>query len=491
MKHTIWILTLIAAVASAWAQPAPYPLRINSRAATAPPATVFAGSEHRFELRFTDDATASDYTGHDPFLVWWSAAATGYVAAAITQTSPTAGVATATFTGTDLNYAAGRYTYEAGFRTGGVTRVSRQGVLTIIGSLAGTGAELPAFASPLNWSIYTEYIGTATHGPYLFDASTFTTSVDATGRVTVVGPGAVAETDPIWGAVSNTVTTGAALGATALQSFTELDPLWVAVSNTVTEGAALGATSVQTEIDPVWGAVSNTVTAGALAGSTATQPNAITGTDPLGTIVNNGQVTEVGAGTPWTGVGYLIANAITGTDPVGTAVVDGQVTGVGTLTPWTGEGYITGETDPFWSAWVTNAPLGQDSVIRYTGELVPALTDTVSGDLHFRKNAEWVTATGYIAQAETAYGWGNHANAGYLTTESDPVWGAVSNTITTQAGQGATAHGWGNHATNNYTKIEPGTATTNLTFWTGTETQYSALSTTNAYTVYFVKPDPE
>ena len=59
------------------------------------------------------------------------------------------------------------------------------------------------------------------------------------------------ETDPVWVAVSNTVTAGAALGATALQSYTETDPVWVAVSNTVTAGAALGATALQSEVQDI------------------------------------------------------------------------------------------------------------------------------------------------------------------------------------------------------------------------------------------------
>jgi hypothetical protein len=49
-----------------------------------------------------------------------------------------------------------------------------------------------------------------------------------------------------------------------------------------------------------------------------------------------------------------------------------------------------------------------------------------------------------LTQAEngqTAYGWGNHATNGYLTaySETDPIWSAVSNTVTTGAAAGATA----------------------------------------------------
>ena len=54
----------------------------------------------------------------------------------------------------------------------------------------------------------------------------------------------------------------------------------------------------------------------------------------------------------------------------------------------------------------------------------------------------------------TAYGWGDHASEGYLTsyTETDPVFTAhPANGITsTNIGQWNTAYGWGNHATQGY-----------------------------------------
>ena len=64
------------------------------------------------------------------------------------------------------------------------------------------------------------------------------------------------------------------MGATALQSYTETDPVWVAVSNTVTAGAALGATALQsyTETDPVWVAAEPAISASAALADTATQP---------------------------------------------------------------------------------------------------------------------------------------------------------------------------------------------------------------------------
>ena len=53
---------------------------------------------------------------------------------------------------------------------------------------------------------------------------------------------------------------------------------------------------------------------------------------------------------------------------------------------------------------------------------------------------------------DTAFGWGNHASAGYLTTETDPVFTAhpANGITTTKIGQWDSAYGWGNHAVQGY-----------------------------------------
>lgn len=52
----------------------------------------------------------------------------------------------------------------------------------------------------------------------------------------------------------------------------------------------------------------------------------------------------------------------------------------------------------------------------------------------------------------TAYGWGNHASAGYLTAETDPVFGAseAASITSTDTSHWDTAYGWGNHASAGY-----------------------------------------
>ncbi|MCX6235096.1 MAG: hypothetical protein NT175_10320 [Bacteroidetes bacterium] len=94
--------------------------------------------------------------------------------------------------------------------------------------------------------------------------------------------------------------------------------------------------------------------------------------------------------------------------------------------------------------------------------------------------------SGNIANWNIAYGWGNHAIAGYMTsyTETDPVFfahpanGITSGNITSWN----TAYGWGNHATagylKNFTETDPkvGTITLNrVPKWNGTALTSSSI----------------
>ena len=51
---------------------------------------------------------------------------------------------------------------------------------------------------------------------------------------------------------------------------------------------------------------------------------------------------------------------------------------------------------------------------------------------------------------DTAYGWGNHANAGYLTPYSQLEWANVTNRTGYNDTNWNTAYGWGNHASAGY-----------------------------------------
>ena len=68
-----------------------------------------------------------------------------------------------------------------------------------------------------------------------------------------------------------------------------------------------------------------------------------------------------------------------------------------------------------------------------------------------------ITATGGNSNDwNQAYGWGNHATAGYLTSETDPVFSssAASGITATNINNWNTAFGWGNHALAGYLTTE-------------------------------------
>lgn len=87
-------------------------------------------------------------------------------------------------------------------------------------------------------------------------------------------------------------------------------------------------------------------------------------------------------------------------------------------------------------------------VISYT---TPSETDPI-----FIASPSYGITNTNISNWNTAYGWGNHALAGYLTsfTETDPIYVASSwYTTTNNSSNWDTAYGWGNHASAGYLTI--------------------------------------
>ena len=85
---------------------------------------------------------------------------------------------------------------------------------------------------------------------------------------------------------------------------------------------------------------------------------------------------------------------------------------------------------------------------------------TTESDPVFTASAAYGITSEQITSWDTAYGWGNHAEVGYLTsfTETDPIFTAsAASTITTeQIGFWDEAYGWGNHALAGYlTELPP------------------------------------
>lgn len=92
-------------------------------------------------------------------------------------------------------------------------------------------------------------------------------------------------------------------------------------------------------------------------------------------------------------------------------------------------GYLTSAVTSVKLSEGTGIDLDSTAAITSTGERTISINSTYQG---------------YISQGVTAYGWGNHAQAGYQSAISD------LSTIRNNASNGATAYGWGNHATAGY-----------------------------------------
>jgi hypothetical protein len=97
------------------------------------------------------------------------------------------------------------------------------------------------------------------------------------------------------------------------------------------------------------------------------------------------------------------------------------------------------------------------------------LTTFTETDPTVASHVKNITST-QITNWDSAFGWGNHSTAGYLTTESDPVFtGSVAYGIdSTDVSNWDTAYGWGDHATENYTKQTHYTSTLPFASWTDT-----------------------
>jgi len=180
-RFTIAILILLPCIAAV----AGFPLKINSRSATAPDALAFRSNRMTFDLTFTDGSTASDITGLTPFMNWAVATtSTVYTTSTVSVVVATNGTATAVFSPSDVNYAGGTYMYEAGlYTTNDVPQVYRQGTFRIVGSPTGQGSDITR-ASNVNWAAYS-YSATGASGPYRAGTNISFGTAAADGSVTI------------------------------------------------------------------------------------------------------------------------------------------------------------------------------------------------------------------------------------------------------------------------------------------------------------------
>jgi hypothetical protein len=125
-------------------------------------------------------------------------------------------------------------------------------------------------------------------------------------------------------------------------------------------------------------------------------------------------------------------------------------------------GTVNGDTGWVVISAVTTIGTSDINFTQFSG----AGTYTAGAGLTLTGSVFSVDSTSY-SNWNTAYGWGNHASAGYLTsyTETDPVYTASSwYSTTNNSSNWNTAYGWGNHASAGYLT----TATASSTYLTQT-----------------------
>jgi hypothetical protein len=146
-------------------------------------------------------------------------------------------------------------------------------------------------------------------------------------------------------------------------------------------------------------------------------------------------------------------------------------------------GYLTSETDPVFIASPANAITGTDitnwdTAYGWGDHALAGYLTSETDPVFIASPASGITGAD-ITNWDAAYGWGDHALAGYLTSESDPVFiASPANGITGVFGSspasgilGAditnwdTAFGWGDHASAGYD--------TTTDSWTGTGDVYT------------------
>ena len=178
--------------------------------------------------------------------------------------------------------------------------------------------------------------------------------------------------------------------------------------------------------------------------------------------------TEIDAGEVVGRDGRDGINGLRGLDGVGvptggtTGQVLAKIDGTDYNTQWvtsSGGGSYT-ETDPIFVAspayTITSTNITNYNTAYSWGNHATAgyLTSYTETDPVFTASPSFGITSLNISNWNTAYGWGNHATAGYLTsyTETDPVFNAspAKNITSLNITNWDTAYGWGNHASAGY-----------------------------------------
>lgn len=133
--------------------------------------------------------------------------------------------------------------------------------------------------------------------------------------------------------------------------------------------------------------------------------------------------------------------------PDSVITLSGDVSGSGTMTDLGSVTITTSVSGYNNTNWDTAYSWGDHGAAGY-------LTSFTETDPVFSASAAAGITGTKITNWDTAYGWGNHASAGYLTsfTETDPVFSAsaASGITSTNITNWNTAYGWGDHASAGY-----------------------------------------
>ena len=244
--------------------------------------------------------------------------------------------------------------------------------------------------------------------------------------------------------------------------------------------ATAGYLTSFTETDPIWTAAS---------GNYYTRTNMQTSG---GSQLHFDNITN----RPTTLAGYGITDAMN-TSHAANGIASTDITNWNTAYGWGNHataGYLTSftETDPIWTAasgnYYTRTNMQTSGGSQLHFDNITNRPTTLAGygitDAMNTSHAANGIASTDITNWNTAYGWGNHSTAGYLTsyTETDPIFGAhVASGITaTNIANWTTAYGWGNHATAGYltsfTETDPIWTAASGNYYTRTNMQTSGGS---------------
>ena len=102
---------------------------------------------------------------------------------------------------------------------------------------------------------------------------------------------------------------------------------------------------------------------------------------------------------------------------------------------------------------ISGAEISTTALLNVVEDTTPQLGGALSANGYDINMGTYTITDTKVGQWDTAYGWGDHSTAGYLTsfTETDPtVPSHVKSITTTEKANWNTAYGWGNHATAGY-----------------------------------------